>query len=163
MNSRRRNYHQASCCVVLALLLPAVAFAQATDEDRDVSWQKLGPNILSDQKNIWTFPVRLARGQDVFPTLAFLGGTGALIVSDPHDTPYFRRTTAFSGFNTAFASHVTSGEIALVPAAFYITGLITKDKYTQNTALLSAEAVADAEIVNTALRTATRRVRPSSF
>jgi len=50
-----------------------------------------------------------------------------------------------------------------VPAAFDITGLITKDKYTQNTALLSAEAVADAEIVNTALRTATRRVRPSSF
>ena len=32
--------------------------------DRPVSWKQLFPNIIDDQKRIWTFPARLARGQD---------------------------------------------------------------------------------------------------
>src|SRR5215472_2565597 len=30
--------------------------------ERSVSWVKLGPNILRDQKEIWLFPVSVARG-----------------------------------------------------------------------------------------------------
>jgi hypothetical protein len=52
------------------------------DEDRDVSWKKLVPNILEDQKHIWTFPLRLGQGLDVLPTVAVLGTTAGLVVAD---------------------------------------------------------------------------------
>jgi hypothetical protein len=45
---------------------------------------KLAPNILQDQKPIWSFPARLAQGQDWLPTGIVLGSTAGLVVADPH-------------------------------------------------------------------------------
>jgi membrane-associated phospholipid phosphatase len=131
--------------------------------DRPVSWKLLLPNILNDQKQIWTFPVRLAHGHDWLPTVAVLGTTGGLLALDPIEGNYFRRTTSFREFNKVFSSNITSIEIAAAPAAFYLGGLVFKDKKAQHTALLAGEAVADAEIVTTVLKDVTKRARPSAF
>ena len=66
---------------------------------RPVNWKSLAPNILHDQKSIWTFPSQLAHGEHWKPALGFTAAVGALVALDAYDTPYFRRTSAFSGFN----------------------------------------------------------------
>jgi membrane-associated phospholipid phosphatase len=131
--------------------------------ERDVSWVKLPRNILLDQKNIWLFPTRLAKGHDWLPTLAVVGVTASLIVADPHDTPYFRRTTAFAGFNKGFSGTITSAEIGIAPAAFLIIGHFRHDSYAEHTALLAGEAFVDAEILDLAMKAGTRRLRPSDI
>ncbi len=57
---------------------------------REVTWKSLPKDFLRDQKNIWTFPVQLAKGHHWLPTLTITGVTAGLIVADPHVMPYFR-------------------------------------------------------------------------
>src|SRR5437879_3427569 len=68
--------------------------------DRPVSWKLLIPNLISDQKRIWTFPARLVQGQSWIPTAAVLGTTAGLVTLDPVESGYFRRTSTFHRFNT---------------------------------------------------------------
>jgi membrane-associated phospholipid phosphatase len=136
----------------------------AAGAEREVSWGKLPRNFLQDQKDIWLFPVQqLGRGRNWLPTLAVMGVTAGLIVADPHDTPYFRRTQRFEGFNDAFSGRITAGEIAAVPAAFLIVGHFRHDSYAEKTALLAGEAYADSAIVDIVMKAATRRLRPSDI
>jgi membrane-associated phospholipid phosphatase len=58
-----------------------------------------------------------------------------------------------SGSNTALL-------IAAVPVSFYVAGLVHKDSYASNTALLAGEAVLNAEIVTTVMKDIDRRLRP---
>ena len=51
--------------------------------EREISWKKLLPSFLDDQKKIWLFPTKVARGEHVFPTLAVLGVTAGLVAADP--------------------------------------------------------------------------------
>src|SRR5207249_9920530 len=50
--------------------------------------------------------------------LAVTSATAGLIAADPHDTPYFRRTARFEGFNKVFSGRNTSAIMAGVPSAF---------------------------------------------
>ncbi len=134
--------------------------AAAGGTERDVSWGTLPRNFLQDQKDIWLFPVRLAKGWDRLPALAVTSATAALIVADSHDTRYFRRTARFEGFNDAFSGSITAGEMAAVPAAFLIVGHFRHDSYAEKTALLAGEAYADSAIVDIVMKMATRRLRP---
>src|SRR5580704_18468413 len=108
----------------------------AAAAERDVSYRTLPRNFLQDQKDIWLFPVQLAKGHHWLPSLAVTGVTTALIVADPHDTGYFRRTTTFKTFNNVFSGPITAGEIAIVPAAFLVFGHFHHDSYAEKTALL---------------------------
>ena len=130
---------------------------------RDVSWEKLPQNFLLDQKEIWLFPVQLAHGHYWLPTLGVLGVTTGLLLADSHDAPYFRRTSGFQGFNRGFSGSITASEIALVPASFYLAGLIRKDSYSEKTALFAGEAVADSLTLNLIMKIASRRLRPSDI
>jgi membrane-associated phospholipid phosphatase len=130
---------------------------------RQVSWRELPSNILHDQKDIWLFPLQLAHGHHWFPTIAVIGITTGLVALDSHDTPYFRRTSDFAGFNRGFSGSITEAEIAVVPAAMYGIGLIRKDSYAQQTALFSAEAVVDSGILDIAMKDVSRRLRPSDI
>jgi membrane-associated PAP2 superfamily phosphatase len=130
---------------------------------RPVSWKLLPPNLLKDQKRIWTFPARIAHGRNWIPTAAILGTAASLVALDPVEGRYFHDTTGFHGFNNAVSgSHVVIGTIA-APATLYVAGLIRKDSKMQRTALLGGEAVADAEIVAIFLKAATRRVSPDAI
>jgi hypothetical protein len=131
--------------------------------DRPVSWKLMLPNILSDQKHIWSFPVTLAHGHNWLPTVAILGTTAGLFALDPIEGNYFRRSSSYHEFNTIFSGNHTGIGLIAAPASFYVVGLIKKDEKAQHTALLAGEAVADAEILTTVLKDATKRVRPSAF
>ena len=136
---------------------------QAAGAEREVSWRTLPRNFLQDQKDIWLFPVKLAKGRYWLPTIAVTGVTAALIVADPHDTPYFRRTSRFEGFNDAFSGSITAAEIGIVPAAFLVVGHFRHDSYAEKTALLAGEAYADSAIIDVVMKVATRRLRPSDI
>ena len=162
----RDNRHVRTfvCSIWMLPLTIASMAAQAPNApaERDVSWKKIFPNFLDDQKNIWRFPTKVVRGSHVFPTLAVLGITGGLVAADPIEGRYFRANErSFHEFNRIFTATNTSAGILATPAVFYLAGLARKDSYAQHTALLTAEAVADVEIPNVILRTATRRLRPA--
>ncbi len=131
--------------------------------DRQVSLRTLPGNLLADQKEIWTFPGRLAKGKHWLPAIAIVGGTAALIATDPHTAPYFRTTDTFSGFNRVFSGTNTAAFIAAVPASIYAVGLIKKDSYAQSTALLAAEAFADGFALDLAFKGITGREQPLQY
>jgi membrane-associated phospholipid phosphatase len=140
--------------------LPEAPVAKAA-ADIDISWKNLPKRILHDQKEIWLFPLQLAKGRYLLPTAAVVGGTAGLIVADPHAMPYFRTHAGnWDDFNDAFNGSITSAEMALVPATFILVGAVRHDAYASKTALLTGEAYADGAILDLALKGITRRTRP---
>ncbi len=133
---------------------------QATVPERVVTWKTIGPNILTDQKDVWSFPARIPRRKIWFPTVAVLGVTAGLVAIDPIESSYFRKTTQFNGMNSVLSSTATEIGTIAVPASLYFWGLGHKDKKMEQTALLAGQAVADAEILTTVLKAATKRARP---
>jgi membrane-associated phospholipid phosphatase len=143
---------------------PSVAAAApAADPGRQVRWQSLASNIASDQKRIWLFPTQVARGRHVWPTLAVVAMTAALVATDAQTAPHFRNTTAFHGFNGVFTSNATDMGLLATPVLLYAGGFIGKKSYARHTALLAGEAVADAEILTVIGKDADRRRRPASY
>lgn len=120
-------------------------------------------DILHDQGRIWKFPWSVTRGRHWKPTLALIIATAGLVELDPHDTPYFRRTQSFAGFNDSFSSlHTGLGE-GLFPVALFLAGHLHHDAYAEKTALLAGEALADAQILSEVMKNADRRLRPSEI
>ena len=137
--------------------------ASSPSSDRPVSWKLLYSNVIADQKHIWSFPARLRQGQNWTPTAAVLAATAGLVLLDPTEARYFRRTPTFHGFNNIFNGTATAISMGATPASLYVIGLIRKDSKMQHTALLAGEAMADAELLTTVLKDATRRVKPGGF
>ena len=142
---------------------PSPASPPVPTAERPVSWKLLLPNLISDQERIWTFPARLVQGQNWISTTAVLGTTAGLLALDPTEAAYFRRTSTFQGFNNVFTGNATIVGTIAAPVSLYAIGLIRKDSKMQRTALFAGEAVADAEILTTVLKDATKRVRPAGI
>ena len=139
---------------------PPVSSASPLPE-RSVSWMKLGPNILHDQKDIWLFPVSVARGHHLKPTLILIGITAGLVAGvDNPSGRYFQHTQTFNGFNNVFSGKNTSIAMFALPSAVYGIGLVRKDSYAQHTFLLAGEAVIDSEILTTVMKDIDRRLKP---
>ena len=135
--------------------------SSASSDDIDVSWKKMPRRILTDQKDIWLFPTQLARGHYWIPTLAIVGGTAGLIVSDPKTAPYFRKHSGnLDDLNDVFDGTITSAGTALVPLSLLAAGYIRQDSYQVNTSLLAGEAYVDSAIVDLAMKVITQRERP---
>src|ERR1035438_9948554 len=126
---------------------PGVPAAPANDPGRQVRWQSLAANIGSDQKRIWLFPTKVVRGRHVWPTLAVVGVTAALILTDAQTAPHFRDTTVFHGFNSVFTSNATDMGVLTAPVLLYAAVCFEKNHAPRHTAILAGEAVADAEIL----------------
>jgi membrane-associated phospholipid phosphatase len=148
--------------VITPVIAPITTPITKISPEREVSWRLLVPNLLQDQKQIWMFPVSVAHGHHLKPTLAFLGITAGLIALDERDMKMVRSTQSFNGFNKVFSGFNTSTSMEVFPALFYAIGLMRKDSYAQKTVLLAGEAVIDAEIVTTVLKDIDRRYRPAS-
>lgn len=153
------------------LLLPALDDRQgqkpAVDTttgvpQREATWRTMPGDFLHDQKDLWTFPIRLAKGHYLLPTAIVVGGTVALIVADPHDAPYFRKHQKnWDDFNDVFDPMITTGEVIALPAGLLAAGYIRHDDREVNTALLATEAYGDSVVINLAMKAITRRERPS--
>jgi membrane-associated phospholipid phosphatase len=152
--------HQAPVVIPSLSGQPVPARRAEPEFDRPVSWKQLFPNIVSDQKRIWLFPLKLGQANNATPTVSVLAATAGLVALDPFNAAYFRRTTTFDGFNRVFTSNATAAGTVVAPISFYLIGLVRKDSKMQKTALLAGEAVADAEIVTTVLKDIDKRVRP---
>ncbi len=131
--------------------------------DRQVSLRTIPANFVADQKEIWIFPGKLAKGKHWLPTVAIVGITSALVASDPYTAPHFRTTDSFSGFNRVFSGVNSGAFIAAVPASIYAIGLIKKDSYAQSTALLAGEAFADGFALDLAFKGITGRMQPQQY
>ena len=130
---------------------------------RTVSLHRLPGNILEDEKEIFLFPKELARGKHWLPTLGVLGGTVALVASDPYTAPAFRTTGRLNGFNRDLSSVNTAAFIAAVPAAMYGVGWIGKNSYAKDTALLAGEAVVDGFLLDLPFKGITGRKEPLNY
>ena len=135
----------------------------APAEGRAVSWKLLVPNFLHDQKNVWLFPARVAKGEHWKPALGFVVATAGLVALDPSEAPYFRSTSTYHSFNQAFSGRNTSIGMTAVPAAFYVMSLVRHNKYDQHTSLLVGEAVLDSELLTALMKGTTRRLRPAEI
>ena len=128
-----------------------------------MSFRQLPGNLLADQKEIWLFPVKIAGGKHIWPTIAVVGITSGFVASDPYSAPPFRNTTSFSGFNRVLSGTNTGAFIAAVPAAMYAIGWARKDSYAQETALLAGEAFADGFLIDLPSKAITGRREPLSY
>ena len=129
---------------------------------RQVTWGSLPQDFLRDQKDIWLFPVQLAKGRHWVPTLAVTGVTAGLIVADPHVMPYFQdHARNLDHLNDPFDSTTTTAIVIAIPSTLMLTGYMRHDQYQVSTALLAAEAYADTAIVDLAVKAITRRQRPA--
>lgn len=136
--------------------------ATAVPPQRDVSWKLLPKQFLEDQKDMWfTFPDHLLfHGQHWRPTLSIITVASGLVVADPYDTPYFRRTHQYQDFSNVFSKANTDGLLAIGPSAVYLIGLWRKDSFAQKTAIFSGEAAADAMVFYGVAQGITPRARP---
>jgi membrane-associated phospholipid phosphatase len=136
----------------------------ATAPEAPISLKQLPIDILHDQKNIWTFPLKPVRGQHWRPVLAVTVGTTALAFVDPHIESYFHDHAGFSTYKTGpLRGRNTTLAITLTPAAFYLTGLATHRTHAQNTGVLAAEGIADTQILSFAMKHAIGRLTPSDI
>ena len=133
----------------------------ANAQEAEITWKQIPSDILRAQKQVWLFPTKVARGRHIGATLLVLGSTAGLVAIDPTEAGYFRDNSDFYyGLNHRLSGSTTTAGVLAIPAAFYLTGLVRKDTYLKNTAVLAAEALLDVEIPNLVLRNTTRRLRP---
>jgi membrane-associated phospholipid phosphatase len=119
-------------------------------------------DILRDQKYVWLFPLQLARGRHLTPTVVIVGLTAGLVAADRYDMPYFFHTTQFNGFNEVFTKTSTEAMMAVVPVSLLVFGLADHDNYAEQTAILAGEAYIDSAIPHVAIKFVARRLRPDS-
>jgi membrane-associated phospholipid phosphatase len=132
-------------------------------EERPINWKSIVPDVAHDQQTIWTVPAQLVRGEHLKPAFGLAIALGGLVALDAHDTPYFRNTSAFSGFNRGLSGTNAAIATALVPASFYALGYVRKDSYATHTSLLAGESLVDTGILAWVLKNATGRLRPSAI
>ena len=155
----------------LAFALVGVAAAQTSGsqptvggEEKPISPVKLVSNILHDQKPIWTFPIKAARGQHWKPVLGVALGTAALIILDPKTERHFHDNPGYSSYKTGpLRGRNSTLAITLTPAVFYMTGLVTHSAEERNTGMLAAEAIADTQLVSLVTKHAIGRLIPSEI
>ena len=128
----------------------------------DVTLKKLPWYIVRDEKHVFLFPVDLAKGQHLLPTVAVAGATAGLIEADPPAMRYFGRTTDWNRFNETFNGSFTGAMEGAIPASLYVFGLVRHDSYAEQTALLAGEAYADSAIPHVLIKVVSRRTRPNA-
>src|SRR5262245_48461373 len=111
---------------------PPPVINETSFPDRPVSWFKLVPNLAHDQKDIWTFPISVAKGHHLKPTLIVSAITVAAVAGvDEPSGRYFQGSRSYSRFNRVFSADRTSRAMFVAPSVFYAISLIRKDSYGQ--------------------------------
>ena len=152
--------------VLTCLIASAAAQQPAVDQTQDnsASLKSLIPDILHDQKPIWTFPLNVLRGRHWAPALGVTLATAGLVALDPYTEPYFRNTERFNAYKTGpLRGRNSTLAITLTPVAFYLTGLATHSPHAKSTAILAAESLADTQLLSFVMKHATGRLQPSQI
>ena len=128
-----------------------------------VTWKNLPIRVLGDQKLVWLFPLHLAQGQHLLPAIGVVGITGGLMAADAHIMVHVRdNASSFHEYDKIFSGTNTGIVTVLIPATFYLYGVIGKSSYSEQTALLMGEAYLDSAIPHVAMKLVSRRLRPDA-
>ncbi len=121
--------------------------------------KKILQNVLLDQKEIWTSPFHMTRG-DAKWWLLFGGVTGGLIATDRWTSRQLPNTQDQLRFSGRLSNVGALYTVVPVTASFYAVGLFTDNAKARETGLLGAQALVDGVIVFEALKLTTGRERP---
>jgi membrane-associated phospholipid phosphatase len=137
---------------------PAVKASEV--ERKPISpWKRLPRNVVSDQRSIWASPFRSSR-QDVKWWLTFGGATAALVPADKYlarEMPNTSQQTSIATWTSRLGAAYT---LLPISGTFYFIGVGAHDERFRETGILGFEALADATIVETVLKSVTHRERP---
>jgi membrane-associated phospholipid phosphatase len=127
-----------------------------------VSEKALLKNFLCDQKKIWTAPFRSGTYQWRI-VLPLAGGTAALIATDKLSGRELTEGPPGAVFNASRRiSYMGSAAGVLgFAGAFYGISRLTHNRRMRETALLSAEALADVAVLSAVMKAVSQRQRPS--
>lgn len=117
-------------------------------------------NILSDQKAIWTAPLRL-QGHDAKWAIPAGIGFMALVATDRITGDEIAESDAPVKMSRAVSHAGSVYGLGSVAGAFYLLGRARKDDRARETGLLSAQALVNSIIVESALKGITQRGRPT--
>lgn len=135
----------------------AQAQAQKTDE---VTVRNTPLNLLKDQKEIWTSPLRIRESNALTPVFLVLGTT--VLITTDHQVMSSSTLQNKSLNNEAVnASDGLAGAFIAAPAAIYGMGLIRHDDHASETGILGGEAIADSLVVSEVIKIVSQRERPT--
>ena len=123
--------------------------------------RKLIGNILLDQKQIWTSPFRMHRG-DAKWWIGFGAVTAALIATDHKSSTLLENSKSQINWGNNLSQIGTSYTLLPLVAGFYGFGAITDDPKAREVGVLGAEALLDSLIVVSVLKPIAGRSRPNS-
>lgn len=156
MRKRRRS----ACCLLLvsaAVYSPPLHAQEPTD--RPLTWRPFVRHIGQDQKSLWLSPFRAGRKEAKW-WLLFGTATGGLIASDKWTSKQLPNTPDQIAVSRAASRFGAAYTVAPGVLAFYAIGAARGDERMRETGLIGAEALANAVLVNAALKVATWRERP---
>lgn len=122
--------------------------------------QKLVRNVLMDQKDIWTSPLRIRTMDDAIPWILVGAGTAALIASDHWSARQLPNTVDQVSISHDVSQVGAGYTVVPIAAGFYIGGAFAHNEKARETGILGAEALIDATIVSEVFKLATQRPRP---
>jgi len=118
-------------------------------------------NILKDQKAIWTAPMRLQR-HDARWVIPSSIGFMALVTTDRITGDEIAEFDGQLKTSRVVSNAGSVYGLGTVAGAFYLFGRRRNDERARETGLLSAEALVNSVIVESALKGITQRSRPSA-
>lgn len=159
-------------CIIVFLLGTAVCIAEpgpsanpgdalpnAPQAQGDVTIPEFVPNILRDQKTIWTSPFHI-RARDLKVVVPLALATGAAIATDKRALrDVVSLDPAFNNNNTN-ASNVMIGGFIATPVILYGVGHFRGNEHARETGLLGAEAIVDGVAVEEGMKLIFWRERP---
>jgi hypothetical protein len=128
-------------------------------EKQERSAKTFFPNVLTDQKQVWTFPTRGESWKKPGLWVA-IGLSGASFALDGRPAERLRTDPCYKGFNDVFASNGSAVVIAGVPLALTAAGELAGHDGLTQIGWKTSEAALDAYVVSTVLKLVTQRSRP---
>jgi membrane-associated phospholipid phosphatase len=135
------------------------ALPNAPQAQGDVTIRAFVPNILHDQKTIWTSPFHM-RARDLKVVVPLAIATGAAIATDKRALrDVISLDPSFNNDNTN-ASNVMIGGFIAAPVVLYGVGHFRGNEHARETGLLGAEAIVDGVAVEEGMKLIFWRERP---
>jgi membrane-associated phospholipid phosphatase len=139
---------------------PILKTKDITQESKLAPWKRLPRYVLQDQKRIWTSPFHTGGESNAKWWAVFGGATAVLIASDRWTSKQLPNTKDQIAVST-WTSRLGSAPALLgIGGGFYFIGLGTGNQRFRETGILGFEALANAEIITSIVKVATRRERP---
>src|ERR1051326_1790876 len=116
-------------------------------------------DFVSDQKDIWTSPLHIKRG-DVEWLAPMSVGAAALFATDHRISDAAKTDTSLRSPSNA-VSNIGAYAPYAIPATMWFLGAVTHNDHTLEAGRLGTEAELDTEVVGQALTFTTNRTRPN--